>query len=246
MKVLDDKKRRIKEKIGEKNVYKLKSALKVARVIKNIVCWAIVAVLVFTVITFLLTRISGGTPSVFGYTLHRVETGSMEPALHVGDVILNRDVSNPEELKVGDIVTFQGGSAFGNRHVTHRVFIAPYKNGQGETVIVTKGDANEITDGEILLSKVESKMQQKVEFLRMLYAFFFSPWGLIIFIALMILIFFDEVMNIIHISTGKYDEKEKEESIGEIIERIRQEDKEKKKRNNKQIIASGDDDNEKQ
>lgn len=224
MKAIDKNKNNIpksKRKKGSKTI-------RVLRIIKNVVCWVLVAVLVFIVISFLLARVSGGTPSVFGYTLHRVETGSMEPALMVGDVTLNKDVNDPSEIKVGDIIAFQGDERFSNHTVTHRVIAAPYQKTDGTWMLVTKGDANEVEDGEIRFSSVQSKMLQKVGFLKTLYDFFFSPWGLIIFIALLILIFFDEVMNLIRLSTGKYDDdKEEEESISDIIERIQREDAEK-------------------
>ena len=219
-------KSKIKNKLGEKKTEKLKKALKVARVVKNVICWTLVVVLVFAVITFLLARVSGGTPAVFGYSIHRIETGSMEPALHVGDVILNKDITDPSEIKEGDIIAFQGGAKFSNHKISHRVFIEPYLDDNGEWVLVTKGDANEVDDGVIKFSSVESKMVRKLDHLKQLYDFFFSPWGLIIFIALLILIFFDEVMNLIRLATGKYDDKPKEESIGEIIERIQREDAE--------------------
>ena len=226
----DEIKQRVADKLGRRRAAKLRKALNIAKIVKNIVCWTLVAVLVFIVITFLLARVNGGTPSVFGYTLHRIETGSMEPELHVEDVILCKDISDVKEVQAGDIITFQGGARFDNRKVTHRVQTAPYLDDAGEWVLVTKGDANEIDDGEIKFDKVESKMLQKVEALRILYSFFFSPWGLIIFIGMLLLIFFDEVMNLIHLTTHKYDEPEEQETIGEIIERIRREDQEEEKR----------------
>ena len=221
---------KLKDKIPPKKRTKVSKTVRVLKTIKNVICWILVAVLAITVITFLLTRVSGGTPSLFGYSINRVETGSMEPELKVGDVLLCKNVSEPSEIKEGDIITFQGGERFSNHKVTHRVLIGPYYNDNGECVIVTKGDANDIDDGEIKLSAVESKMLQKLDFLKKLYDFFFSPWGLIIFIALLVLIFFDEVMNLIRLSTGKYDDEEKEESIGEIIERIQREDAEELKK----------------
>ena len=93
-------------------------------------------------------------------------------------------------------------------------------------VVVTKGDANKTDDGEIKYSDILTKMQRKLVILTNLYSFFFSPWGLIIFIAFLILVFGNEVMNLIHISVGKYDDS-KEENISEIIERIQREDAEK-------------------
>ena len=229
-KKIDQLKLRFVNKIGVQRAEKLAKIWRVARVVKNVVCWIIIVVLVFVVISFLLSRVNGGTPSVFGYTLQRVETGSMEPALHVEDVILSKEIKDEKDIQVGDIVTFRGDSNFDNRRVTHRVSVAPYIDDEGDWVIITKGDANAVDDGAIKLSKVMSKMVRKMELLRHLYSFFFSPWGLIIFIGMLLLIFFDEVMNLIHLTPHKYDEPEEQETIGEIIERIRREDREEEKR----------------
>ena len=62
----------IEEKIGEKKLMKIKKGLKVAKIVKNVILTILIIVLVFTVITFLLARVNGGTPSVFGYSIHRV------------------------------------------------------------------------------------------------------------------------------------------------------------------------------
>lgn len=219
-------KRRISEKLGEEKTAKLKKAWNVARIIKNIIGWIMIVVLVFIVISFLMERINGGSPSIFGYRIYRVETASMDPTLKVGDVILSKEISNVNDIKKGDIITFQGDERFSHHRVTHRVFTEPFINDKGELVVVTKGDANEITDGEIYVSDIQTKMQNKLVVLTNLYGFFYSQWGLIVFIAFLILIFFDEVMNLIHLSVGKYDDS-KEENISEIIERIQREDAEK-------------------
>ena len=75
------------KKLGEEKAEKVIKKLDVARVIKNVVCWILIAVLAFAVITFLLARVNGSTPSVFGFSFQRVETASMVPALEVGDVV---------------------------------------------------------------------------------------------------------------------------------------------------------------
>lgn len=213
-----------KPSLAEKHP-KLARVLGVARVVKNVVCWLMIIVLVFAVITFLLNRVSGVTPSVFGYTIQRVTSGSMEPELMVGDVILSKNVDDVSTLAVGDIITFDGGAQFGDKNVTHRVVVAP-KEEDGVVKLQTKGDANDIADNPIEARQVQSKMQSKLGFLKTIYDLFLSPWGLIIFIALLLLVFFDELMNIIRIATGNYPE-ENEESIAEIMERIQREDAEK-------------------
>ena len=68
---------------------------KTYRIIKgsiNVICWIVIAALAVFMITFLVSRINGGTPSVFGYTFHRISSGSMEPELKVDDVILDYEV----------------------------------------------------------------------------------------------------------------------------------------------------------
>lgn len=218
-------KERIKNKLGPEKTEKLKKVLNAARIIKNIICWILVAVLTLAIITFMVTKFAGNTPTVFGYSLHRVSSGSMEPELSVSDVIINREVKSPDEIKIGDIITFQGDSKFDNNKVTHRVLVAPYDNGKGSTVLVTKGDANEADDGEINFSSVESKYIGKVDFLRSIYNFFFSQWGLIVFILLLALIFFDEITNIIKLIVNRSENTETE-TIQQIIERVQREQNE--------------------
>ena len=218
---------KIKNKIPEEKRSKISNTINVLKIVKKVVSYILLAVLVFLVITFLLTRIMGGTPSLFGYTLHRVETGSMEPELMVGDVTLNSNVSTPDEIKVGDIITFQGDERFNNRKVTHRVLVEPYLDDQREWVLITRGDANKVDDGEIKYSSVESKVKRKVVFLSWIYNFFFSPIGLITFIVLLLVIFSDELFILVKSMTGNYDDGETE-NISEIIERIQKEDADKK------------------
>ncbi len=219
-------KQKIKDKLGEKKVSTLRKILKVGGIVKNIICWTLIAVLTLAIVTFMVTKLSGNTPSVFGYSLHRVVSGSMEPELSIGDVIVNKKIADPSQIRIGDIVTFRGDSRFENEKVTHRVLVAPYENGRGDTVFVTKGDANEIDDGEISVSAVESKFLAKVTFLKSIYDFFFSPWGLVIFIFLLLLIFFDEIMNIVRLTISRAEE-EQPETLVETIERMQREQSEK-------------------
>ena len=218
-------KQKIYNKLPEKNRDKIAGVYHVCRAIKNIVCWLLIIALALTVILSMVTRFSGKTPSVFGYTLPRVSTGSMIPTLEIGDVILSRTVSDVSEVKEGDIITFKGGAQFSNNHVTHRVVVAPYTDDNGKLVLQTKGDNNNAVDPVIRADSVESVFLNKVGILTKMYEIFLSPWGLIIFIALLLLVFFDELINVVRIATG--NDIEEEESVDEIIERIQREDREK-------------------
>ncbi len=231
-------KEKIVASIPEEKRPGIKMAWNILRIIKNVICWTLIVVLAFLVVTFLLNRVSGITPSLFGYTIQRVSSGSMEPELKVGDVILSKNIEDVMSLKIGDIITFKGGEQFSNQNVTHRVLVAPHQ--EGNTIYLqTKGDANEIADGQIEGAQVQSRMLRKIPILSKLYDFFLSPWGLIIFIGLLLLVFFDELLNVIRIATKNYPE-EKTESINEIMERIQREDAEKarkeKRERSQQIV----------
>lgn len=210
-------------KLPEKHSRRASKTYRVIKGIINAVCWIIIIALAIAMITFLVSRINGGTPSVFGYTFHRISSGSMEPALMVEDVILDKEVKDVNEIKKGDIITFQGGAQYDNNLVTHRVVRAPYTE-NGIVKLQTKGDANDVEDPPITAGDVRSKFITKINILAKLYSFFLSPWGLITFIAVLLIIFFDEIINIVKVMSGYYDD-EDNENISEIIERIQKEDK---------------------
>ena len=208
-------KQTIKDEMGDKNVALFSKAMKIGRVVKRIVSWVLMAVLVLAVVTFLLTKSSGKTPSLFGYSLHRVISVSMEPTLEVGDIMLSKTISDPSEINVGDIVTFRGDGKYSNALVTHRDLVAPYKDSWGDTVIVTKGDANDTDDGEIPVSAVESKVLKKTVFLKYIYDFFFSPWGLVIIILLFILLIAERIVNIVRLASENLKAEEEEDESDE-------------------------------
>lgn len=201
--------------------------LRVLGVVKNVVCWTLIAVLAAVVIFALYSRINGNAPTVFGYSILRISSGSMEPELKIGDVILSKEVNSPTELNLGDVITYRGkGGEIDGKHVTHKIIVAPHENDLNQTVLQTQGIANDIADAEITFDQVESLMVCKLAFLDTLYNMFLSPWGLIIFILLILLIFFDEIVNIVKIASGnsEYDEPE---DINAIIERLQAEEREK-------------------
>ena len=75
----------------------------------------------------------------FGYETHPVLSGSMEPTLGVGGVIVTA-LTSVDQVKVGDIVTLSAGSSL----VTHRV-IHLARDGR-EVIVTTQGDANNTPD----------------------------------------------------------------------------------------------------
>lgn len=197
---------------------KKNKVFRIIKLIKNIICWTLIAVLVFTLVLFFMSRINGSTPSVFGYSIFRVSSGSMEPELMVGDIILDKTVDNPEDLKVGDVITFKS-SDYGDLLVTHKVIKAPYEE-NGKLMLQTKGIANEVEDKPISVDNVKGIMICKVDYLDTVYNVFLSPWGLLILIALIVIIFFDEIITIVKILTNNDKSVKDADNINEIIDRL--------------------------
>lgn len=214
-------------------------AFRVVRMIKNIICWILIAVLAVTLIVFLTTRIQGNTPTVFGYTFFRITSGSMEPELMIGDVILDKVIEDETEISVGDVITFEGGSQFDGKLVTHKVIKAPYTDSNGNLMLQTHGIANEIDDTPINFSQVRAKMVCKIPYIDTLYNLFLTPSGLIILILLILLVFFDEIVNIIKVLNGKDDTRIQD--INEIIDRIQSENQTDKNTPDEKTSAKQDD-----
>ena len=77
----------------------------------------------------------------FGLRVDAVLSGSMEPELKTGSLVVTRSVK-PEAVAVGDIITFRSATV-GETLITHRVIGV----GQGSSLYFeTKGDANEDPD----------------------------------------------------------------------------------------------------
>ena len=83
-------------------------------------------------------------PLVLGFGSAVIVSGSMEPTIEVGDVIVIR-VQN--SYGVGDIVTFRDSS-----YITHRI-VEKTLNGY-----ITQGDANNVRDREIEDSHIVGKV----------------------------------------------------------------------------------------
>ena len=112
-------------------------------------------------------------PMPFGVGASVVLTGSMEPTLRVNDLVV---VRRADEYNVGDIVVFQQG----NQLIIHRII---EKNDE-EAKITTKGDANNIDDGQIPVSAVKGKYSFRVPFVGLIVKGLKTVPGIIIVLSL--------------------------------------------------------------
>ncbi len=101
----------------------------------------IVAGVILLALIVLLLAATG--PSLLGFESFVVLSGSMEPAIHVGDVAVVQP-ARATDLKVGDIVTYRTPQQ-PDVVVTHRV-VGISTDDQGKLQFQTRGDANNVPD----------------------------------------------------------------------------------------------------
>jgi signal peptidase len=128
-----------------------------------------------------------------GYELFIVRSGSMEPAIATGSLVI---VKEAESYRAGDIITF-GDTRPGSLPTTHRI-VSDRLQG-GEIVFETKGDANESADeGLVPLSAVRGVVALSIPRLGYLLDFARQPLGFSLLIGVpAALIIYDEVGTII-------------------------------------------------
>ena len=167
------------------------------RKILNWIGYIILALFVITLLYVFTVRITGKTPQLFGYSVHRVISGSMEPHIEIGDVILVKKTDSPE-LKKGDVITYKGtqGDVAG-KTVTHQIVSEPYEQ-NGRYYFTTQGTAlGAPLDPEIDDTQVIGKVLCIIPLLGSLFDFFTHWYGYLAIILLLLVAFGSELINII-------------------------------------------------
>ena len=148
--------------------------------INIILLWLLLVV----VATFLLPRVSN-------WRFDSVLSGSMEPALNVGGVVIIKPVEETD-ITTGDIVAYRSGESI----ITHRVMNVV--EGQDQPSFITKGDANEDFDvAPVSASSVIGKVVFDIPYLGYLSSFIKSKLGFILAIYVpAVIIIILELINI--------------------------------------------------
>lgn len=111
-------------------------------------------------------------PVLFGCKNMAVVSGSMEPGIPVGSLVVVKEVE-PESLKAGDVISYRMS---GDTMVTHRIAEIDTQNGQ----VITKGDANEAADANpVAFSDVVGRKLFHVPFLGYLSIYIKTPLGIV-------------------------------------------------------------------
>ena len=142
--------------------------------------------LVIALLLFALFPIKGN------YQIKIVKSGSMEPDIKVGSIVIIKPSSN---YTVGDVVTF-GKDTKTDIPTTHRIVSSRAQ--EGVILFTTKGDANEDNDtNEIKQSDVHGKVLFDVPFFGYIIDLARKPIGFAVLIILpAIIVIYDEGVKI--------------------------------------------------
>lgn len=171
----------------------------IKRIVFTIVTILLVLLLTYNIYNFISLKIlKRDIATVNGYAILEVVSGSMEPVIHVGDMII---IDTDEiEFELNDIVTFYDAEG---TFTTHRII------GLEDGLYTTKGDNNNTKDKlPITVDKIVGKYVGRIPLAGRVLASFKSPMTMILILVIGILI-------CILLSTDKdgnpiLDEKEKE------------------------------------
>lgn len=214
------------------NIISFTNALKF---VTGIISWVVLVILVLIAVMlvyyFLATKIYGEKGENYkpAFSLYTILSASMEPNIKVFDVIVDVNVRKPEDIKVGDVITFISSSNLtADMTITHRV-IEVVKDGDNYSY-KTQGDANLIPDNTNAEYKnVLGKVIFKIPQLGRLQEFLGQKGGWLIVIVIPALgIIISDILKIFRLSgaktsvnnlnTQEENQKEHEEQVKNEIE----------------------------
>lgn len=130
----------------------------------NVLTWIIIAAMALLAGVLLL-------PYLFGCKNMAVISGSMEPKVPVGSLVISKQVQ-PEELKEGDVITYRLN---GETMVTHRVVSIDKEKKE----VVTKGDANDTEDSApVAYDRIVGRMAFHVPYVGYVSIYGKTPLGI--------------------------------------------------------------------
>lgn len=117
------------------------------------------------------------------YQVVVIQSGSMEPTLPVGSIVLYKPISNylPE-----DVVVFAHGDGADIKTVVHRI-TQKRTSSDGSVAYITKGDANTQADGLVVYaSAIKGEVFAQIPHVGYVIQFLKSPMGIIGSLSLLI------------------------------------------------------------
>lgn len=96
------------------------------------------------------------TPNFFGIKTFVIVSGSMQPDLMIGDIVIVKKCEE-NDINIGDIISYRAGQSV----ITHRVI--EFSENDGQTGYITKGDNNNVKDNVVVkFEDIEGKYIGKI------------------------------------------------------------------------------------
>ncbi len=169
-----------KNKTRSKRSSKSKGTLaKVFKVLGNLTFIGMLLIMATLAFFLVQSSLAGSVPSVAGYQMYVVLSGSMNPAFDTGSLVFVRS-TEPESIEAGDIITYKGASASGPL-TTHRV-VEVNREGS-ELNYTTRGDANNVNDpNPVPASNLVGRVEGSFPYLGYMMGFAQTKEGLIVLV----------------------------------------------------------------
>ena len=149
---------------------------------KNILCAVFVCFLLLVALFGLYQRSTGNHHAMlFGWAMATVETGSMEPNIPEGALIV---IQEQDTYQVGDAVTYVHSS--GQITITHRII--SIEDGS----VLTQGDANPSPDPEFPEDRIIGKVMLTIPYVGYVLMFLRNPLVLLLLFGAGALLFYVE------------------------------------------------------
>lgn len=152
----------------------------------NLFMWLVMIVLLGS----LALSIFSSSITQFNYQTYLIQSGSMEPTIMTGDMIV---INKTADYQVNDVITFTDNGA---RIVTHRIL--ERKLDDGNPVFLTQGDANQSPDPHLIPeSDVHGEVVFTIPRIGYLVRFSKTRTGIIVLIlAPIIIMAYEEIIKI--------------------------------------------------
>ena len=136
---------------------KKEDSLNIKKIINVIIIIVMSIILIYNITIIIKSyKNKNETPSFLGIKTYVILSGSMEPELNIGDVIISKKVEE-SELHEGDIISFRANNSI----VTHRII--GINESEGKKNYTTKGDNNNTEDLEkVTFDKIEGRFVCKI------------------------------------------------------------------------------------
>jgi signal peptidase len=162
---------------------------KAVNIIVNVVLILAIVIGIFCSFTAFISKRGSGVPSFFGIRPFAIQTDSMAPFFFKGDLVIDKALTDPAELKVGDIITYwtviSGERVLNSHRITNIEDMGTY------LYFTTKGDNNTIEDAiGVHQSEIVGKYLTKIPKMGSVIDFLQTGTGFLLVILVPVFLFF--------------------------------------------------------